>query len=106
MDKDIDDDYVEQPIPIPQPTRIAAPPIEPYRPDMLPRPTTTPAVDATPRTSIDSRLAELRRDYRGDDNAGSQPYQARDAAPPRREPGLSLRDSILKKPLSSLYNKD
>jgi len=25
---------------------------------------------------------------------------------PRREPGLSLRDSILKKPLSSLYDKE
>ena len=108
VDEDFGNDYVEQPAPQPQPqpTRIAAPPIEPYRPDMLPR-APAPAVDATPRTSIDSRLAELRRDYRSDDNTGNQPSPARDPAPPpRREPGLSLRDSILKKPLSSLYNKD
>ena len=94
-----DEDYGGQSTP--QPTRIAAPPIEPYRPDMLPR-----ATDAAPSTSIDSRLADLRRDYRGDDNTGNQPPPARDTSPPRREPGLSLRDSILKKPLSSLYNKD
>jgi hypothetical protein len=105
MDEDFNNDRVEQPAPTPQPTRIAAPPIEPYRPDMLPRPP-VPAVDGTPRTSIDSRLAELRRDYRGEDNSGNQPHPARDVAPPRRETGLSLRDSILKKPLSSLYNKD
>ncbi|GAJ90914.1 DUF87 domain-containing protein [Agrobacterium rhizogenes] len=106
MEDDFGNDHVEQPAPTPQPTRIAAPPIEPYRPDMLPR-APVPAVDTTPRTSIDSRLAELRRDYRGEDNTGNQPSPARDAAaPPRREPGLSLRDSILKKPLSSLYNKD
>ena len=38
-----------------------------------------------------------------------QPRPAQTAnAPPsiRREPGMSLRDSILKKPLSSPYNKD
>ncbi|MEZ2219185.1 ATP-binding protein [Rhizobium sp. RCC_161_2] len=100
------EDYREQPTPTPQPTRIAAPPIEPYRPDMLPR-APAPAIDATPRTSIDSRLAELRHDYRGNDNSGSRPVPARDgSSPPQREPGLSLRDSILKKPLSSLYNKD
>ncbi|MNL87606.1 hypothetical protein D3C87_2168380 [compost metagenome] len=34
---------------------------------------------------------------------GSEPQPAPSI---RREPGTSLRDSILKKPLSSLYNKD
>lgn len=104
---DIDDDFLEEPAPSPQPAASAAAPVEPYRPDMLPRPAAPPSSTTAPQTSIDSRLAELRRDYRGDDNAGNLPASSRDAAPSaRREPGLSLRDSILKKPLSSLYSKD
>ncbi|MBB3607503.1 ATP-binding protein [Rhizobium sp. BK602] len=104
---DIDDDFLDEPAPSPQPAASAAAPVEPYRPDMLPRPAAPPSSTTAPQTSIDSRLAELRRDYRGDDNAGNLPASSRDAAPSaRREPGLSLRDSILKKPLSSLYSKD
>ncbi|TXH81332.1 MAG: DUF87 domain-containing protein [Rhizobium sp.] len=80
-------------------------PSEPYRPEMLPR--TAPQTAAPVQTSIDSRLAELRREYRGDEAAGTRPIPAREPPPSlRREPGLSLRDSILKKPLSSLYDKD
>lgn len=79
---------------------------EPYRPDMLPR-TAIPQSAAPIQTSIDSRLSELRREFRGDDLTGTRTVPAREAAPSlRREPGLSLRDSILKKPLSSLYDKE
>ncbi|MGO4439567.1 ATP-binding protein [Rhizobium sp. RAF56] len=68
-----------------------ATPIEPYRPDMLPRPAGGPIFGAARSTSIEERLADLRR-------------QEASGAPPLERP--SLRDSILKKPLSSLYNKD
>ncbi|NEI71181.1 DUF87 domain-containing protein [Rhizobium lusitanum] len=78
---------------------------EPYRPDMLPR--TPPQATASIPTSIDSRLAELRREFRSDDAASPRPMPTREPLPSlRREPGLSLRDSILKKPLSSLYDKE
>ena len=82
-----------------------APSIEPYRPDMLPR-AATPQTAQPPQTSIDSRLADLRREFRSDDTA-ARPVPPREPLPSlKREPGLSLRDSILKKPLSSLYDKD
>ncbi|MBB3452454.1 hypothetical protein FHT86_000710 [Rhizobium sp. BK313] len=109
LDEDIDDDDIEQsaPTPMPQPMRTAAQPIEPYRPDMLPRATAPAFGAAALQTSIDSRLAELRREFRSDDGASNQSASAKEVSPSvRREPGLSLRDSILKKPLSSLYNKD
>ncbi|MGV1789024.1 ATP-binding protein [Rhizobium sp. A37_96] len=78
---------------------------EPYRPDMLPR--TPPQATASIPTSIDSRLAELRREFRSDDATSPRPMPTREPLPSlRREPGLSLRDSILKKPLSSLYDKE
>ena len=78
---------------------------EPYRPDMLPR--TPPQAAASIPTSIDSRLAELRREFRSDDATSPRPMPTREPLPSlRREPGLSLRDSILKKPLSSLYDKE
>lgn len=78
-----------------------APLNEPYRPDMLPR-TAAPDADLPPQTSIDNRLAELRREF-----PGTRTIPAREPPPSlRREAGLSLRDSILKKPLSSLYDKD
>lgn len=83
--------------------------IEPYRPDMLPRVASTAlAFGSQPQTSIDSKLAELRKDLlREDAPLASRPAPVQDPAVPlRREPGTSLRDSILKKPVSSLYNKD
>jgi len=100
---DIGDDLDEVPI---QPQAGSdTPSIEPYRPDMLPR-TATPQPTAVPPTSIDGRLAELRREFRSDDG-GARPMPTREPAPTlRRESGLSLRDSILKKPLSSLYDKE
>ena len=58
---------------------------------MLPRPAGGPIFGAARSTSIEERLADLRR-------------QEASGAPPSERP--SLRDSILKKPLSSLYNKD
>ena len=96
-------------MPIEQPARRSADTNtssnEPYRPDMLPR-TATVQPTASTQTSIDSRLAELRREFRSDD-AGARPTPAREQPPSlRRESGPSLRDSILRKPLSSLYDKD
>ncbi len=96
-------------MPIEQPARRSADAdpssSEPYRPDMLPRTAAAPPPVST-QTSIDSRLTELRREFRGEDT-GASPIPARE--PPsslRRESGPSLRDSILRKPLSSLYDKD
>ncbi|AGB71586.1 MULTISPECIES: ATP-binding protein [Rhizobium] len=104
---DIKDDFDE--VPVEQPIRPQAEsslqPIEPYRPDMLPR-TAAPQPAAASQTSIDSKLAELRREFRSDEG-GTRSVSPREPAPSlRREPGLSLRDSLLKKPLSSLYDKD
>jgi DNA helicase HerA-like ATPase len=102
-------DYVPETLrasaaPLPRPT---APPTEPYRPEMLPGGSDATTGVAAPQTSIDSRLAELRRNMRNDEPAPARPTQFGEIdPPPRRETGLSLRDSILKKPLSSLYNKD
>lgn len=70
-------------------------PIEPYRPDMLPR-TAAPQPAPASQTSIDSKLAELRRELRGDEG-GARSVPPREPSPSlRRESGLSLRDSILK----------
>lgn len=100
---DFDEVLVEQPM-RPQ-ADTSQQPIEPYRPDMLPR-TAAPQPAAASQTSIDSKLAELRREFRSDEG-GTRSVPPREAAPSlRRESGLSLRDSILKKPLSSLYDKD
>jgi hypothetical protein len=58
-------------------------------------------------SSIDSRLEALRREMRAEPR--QPPRRAEPPAAPasiRREPGVSLRESILKKPLSSLYDKD
>ncbi|MGG6893840.1 MULTISPECIES: ATP-binding protein [Rhizobium] len=102
---DPDDMPVEQPAW--RPAEAQAPLNEPYRPDMLPR-AAAPQTAAPVQTSIDSRLAELRREFRSSDPAIPRTVPAREEvpAPPRREPGLSLRDSLLKKPLGSLYDKD
>lgn len=86
-----------------------APQIEPYHPDMLPRVNNaTPTFGAQPQTSIESKLAELRRDLLREDSPATTRATPVQETPPslRREPGTSLRDSILKKPISSLYNKD
>ena len=87
-------DYGETP---PAARAVDAPPIEPYRPDMLPRSPGGAVFGAARSTSIEDRLAELRRDVRPDGTA--MPSEQ-----PANRP--SLRDSLLKKPLSSLYNKD
>lgn len=93
-------------------------PIEPYRQDMLPRaPAPREPLSSSPSrdsfgapadmSSIDSRLEALRREMRAEPRQPPRPAEP-PAAPAsiRREPGVSLRESILKKPLSSLYDKD
>jgi DNA helicase HerA-like ATPase len=104
---DIGDDFDE--VPVQQTIRHQAEPnppsIEPYRPDMLPR-TGAPQPAVPSQTSIDSKLAELRREFRSDEGGARSPPSRETAPSLRRESGLSLRDSILKKPLSSLYDKD
>ena len=100
------------PMPVERGERPAAPqpalPPEPYRPEMLPgSPGRTVTFDAPPQTSIDAKLAELRQNLRKEESGFGRSGTAREtAAPPRREPGQSLRDSILRKPLSSLHDKD
>jgi uncharacterized protein len=75
--------------------------MEPYRPDMLPR----PGNEAEP--TLESKLAELRRGMLIDEGLAARPTAAPESPPSlRREPGTSLRDSILKRPISSLYKKD
>lgn len=69
------------------------PPIEPYRPDMLPRTGQDDTVRPRPETPAPAYTAEPPPP-----TFGSQPL--------RREGGSSLRESILKKPLSSLYKRD
>ncbi|OCJ05191.1 ATPase [Rhizobium sp. AC44/96] len=126
MEPDDDDNYAPQFTDTVAPTFTAAPvsntpplaPIEPYRQDMLPtgyvarEPSplapTREAFGSATETSIDSRLEALRREMRADirqtqQRPAEQPTQQ---ASIRREPGVSLRESILKKPLSSLYDKD
>ncbi|MEK1892933.1 MAG: DUF87 domain-containing protein [Rhizobium sp.] len=105
--------YPSVPIAAPLPASPPLAPFEPYRRDMLPgagsqrEPLAAAprATVATPETSIDSRLEALRREIRGETSPGpgDKPTVAGSI---RREPGMSLRDSILKKPLSSLNNKD
>ena len=78
---------------------------EPYRPDMLPglaaaQPVVPerPALPARPeRPEVGSKTAET---------AHRSPAHSDPSPPPAREPGQSLRESILKKPLSTLYRKD
>ncbi|MDM9629637.1 DUF87 domain-containing protein [Rhizobium sp. S152] len=108
MDEEDDEDGFAE-LPSTTASFSVAPPLAPmesYRRDMLPRASTAPTPPAAaPETSIDSRLEALRREMRAE-------TQPKPAEPPagtagiRREPNMSLRESILKKPLSSLYNKD
>ncbi len=87
-----------------QPTvsQSAPPQPEPYRPDMLPRARTY----ETTASAAPDRFADLRRD-----RLQEQPAQPRQPETPMRSPllrrdGSSLRESLLKKPLGSLYDKD
>ena len=69
------------------------PAIEPYRSDMLPRAGADGVLRPRPETPAPAYAAEPPPP-----TFGSQPL--------RREGGSSLRESILKKPLSSLYKRD
>lgn len=90
-----------------RPPAIGDPQPEPYHPDMLPR----PPVSEPPAPLRPDRFADLRRERSTD---VSQPVFQRPPAQqegaPRPNPLLrregSLRESLLKKPLSSLYDKD
>lgn len=95
----------------PTPPMATNPQLEPYRPEMLPR-AAAPEQPLAPRPD---RFTDLRRDRPPE----PPPYQPapptfqRPPAPegaPRPNPLLrregSLRESLLKKPLSSLYDKD
>lgn len=85
------------------PTSSAAP-LESYRRELLPQ---TPRLDPAAAPAIDPRLDALRREMRREEPVFPRPAAPTDQpAITRREPGTSLRESILKKPLSSLYNKD
>ncbi|WP_027668576.1 ATP-binding protein [Rhizobium leguminosarum] len=85
------------------PTSSVAP-LDSYRRELLPQ---TPRLDPATSPAIDPRLDALRREMRRDEPVFPRPAPPADQpAVSRREPGTSLRESILKKPLSSLYNKD
>ncbi|MDR7144574.1 helicase HerA domain-containing protein [Rhizobium sp. BE258] len=104
-----DDEEPPEGQPYPQP--VAAPPMspsDPYRPDMLPRAYASQDQQPTAAGSIDSRLEALRREIRREEASQPRVFGNQEPAPSiRREPGTSpLRESILKKPLSSLYKKD
>jgi len=71
------------------------PTIEPYRPDMLPR----PGSDDAPRQRMETPAPAHTA-------AADPPSATFGSQPLRREGGSSLRESILKKPLSSLYKRD
>ncbi len=79
---------------------------EPYRPDMLPRPS-TPAQQPLPRPE---RFSDLHRDRMGDQPSlpRQRPLMTEAGAPGdlplRRRP--SLRESLLKNPLGSIRDKD
>ncbi|TAX72794.1 DUF87 domain-containing protein [Rhizobium leguminosarum] len=82
----------------------ASAPLESYRRELLPQ---TPRLDPATSPAIDPRLDALRREMRRDEPVFPRPTSPADQpAVSRREPSTSLRESILKKPLSSLYNKD
>ncbi|WP_086082402.1 ATP-binding protein [Rhizobium etli] len=86
------------------PPSPASAPLESYRRELLPQ---APRLDPAEPASIDPRLDALRRELRREEPVFPRPAPPADQPPiTRREPGPSLRESILKKPLSSLYNKD
>ncbi len=70
---------------------------EPYRPDMLPGRTVAPPTGPSTTDIASTAVNELRK--------ASLQMQAQNGPPPT-ESRPSLRDSLLKKPLGSLYRKD
>ena len=93
-----------------RPFADAQPAIEPYRPDMLPRVASAGTCARQSAADFDRQQAcrtspepAARRCRTGSRPAPVRRSQLRRCA---ASPALSLRDSILKKPLSSLYNKD
>jgi len=96
-----DEDIDAKPYTPPAPS---AAPLESYRRELLPQ---TPRLDPAAPPAIDPRLDALRREMRREEPVFPRPAPPADQpAVTRREPGTSLRESILKKPLSGLYTKD
>ena len=90
----------------PRPVPLGPVSVDAYRSDMLPRPGEPAAgLAMPPQTSIDSKLAELRREYRRDDASRANPTQDTGASP-RRDQASSMRDSLIRKPLGSLFSRD
>ncbi|MBX5143853.1 ATP-binding protein [Rhizobium lentis] len=90
--------------PYASPAPTVSTPLESYRRELLPQ---APRLDPAESAPIDPRLDALRRELRREEPVFPRPAPPTDQPPvTRREPGTSLRESILKKPLSSLYNKD
>ncbi|MBY3594907.1 MULTISPECIES: ATP-binding protein [Rhizobium] len=86
------------------PPAPASAPLESYRRELLPQ---APRLDPAEPAPIDPRLDALRRELRREEPVFPRPAPPADQPPVvRREPGTSLRESILKKPVSRLYNKD
>ncbi|OWV76961.1 ATPase [Rhizobium sp. R339] len=101
-----EEDFAPQPYAPPSPASPppASAPLESYRRELLPQ---TPRLDPAEPIPTDPRLDALRRELRREEPVFPRPTPPGDQPPiTRREPGTSLRESILKKPLSSLYNKD
>jgi uncharacterized protein len=97
------------------------PPLDQYRPDMLPGARAAGLSDPMRTysgfTDPQMSLRNIQRETQGQSTLGQQalgqstlgqPAPAQTAPPPsaRLDPTMSLRESILKKPLSSLYRKD
>ncbi|MDI7863681.1 DUF87 domain-containing protein [Rhizobiaceae bacterium n13] len=85
----------------------AQPTYEPYRPDMLPRAPSPEELlaSAEPQHTVADDWKRRASDF-PTSSPSYRPVQEKPAEPVKREPGMSLRESILKKPLSSLYRKD
>ncbi|WP_420359970.1 ATP-binding protein [Agrobacterium vitis] len=82
---------------------LPSPPIEPYRPDMLPGTElgTSPAAPR-PEPASGFRPASAYAGLRKPDAQTLFAAAPSPAVPPRRDTGMSLRESILKKPLGGL----
>ncbi|MCL6708199.1 DUF87 domain-containing protein [Pseudomonas sp. R2.Fl] len=91
--------------PVPSAATPSAAPLESYRPEMLPRNSVPDAPPIDPRRDA---FADIRRELMPPPVQRQYDSEPEQPAPSiRREPGTSsLRESILKKPLSSLYKRD
>jgi len=87
--------------PRPAQSPLAAPPIEPYRPEMLPG-TASGTLAPRPEPTSGFRPASAYAGRRLPDANTLFAAAPSPAVPPKRDTGMSLRESILKKPLGGL----